>query len=64
MNAQDKQKCTPLFYACSAGHSDVAQMLLQAGADANICNGTGERYLLILLPTSHSIGTTSHILLD
>lgn len=44
INAQDQQKCTPLFYACSAGHYSVAEILLQLGADPNVCNDIGERY--------------------
>ena len=43
INAQDKEKSSPLFYACSAGHSNVAEILLQAGADPNLCNVAGER---------------------
>ena len=43
INVQDQQKCTPLFYACSARHSQVAEILLQSGADPNLSNDVGER---------------------
>ena len=28
--------CTPLFWACSRGHSDVAQLLINKGASFDV----------------------------
>ena len=43
VDPHDQRNCTPLFYACSAGHARVAGMLLQSGADPNLVNDLGER---------------------
>ncbi|XP_065052326.1 serine/threonine-protein phosphatase 6 regulatory ankyrin repeat subunit A-like [Rhopilema esculentum] len=42
VDPHDQRNCTPLFYACSAGHARVAGMLLQSGADPNLVNDLGE----------------------
>lgn len=29
---------TPLFFACKNGHVEIVEMLLQQGADVNVCD--------------------------
>lgn len=41
VNAQDKTKYTPLFYAVNGGHYAAAELLLQHGADPNARDGHG-----------------------
>ena len=42
VNAQNQQKMTPLIYALQAGHVEVAQLLLSAGADPTLRDRTGK----------------------
>ncbi len=41
VNSLDPHGCTALFYACQEGHTDVAQLLLNYGADPHIRNPQG-----------------------
>lgn len=41
LNALDEEKYTPLHWACIRGHWDVAQFLIDQGADLNIQGGDG-----------------------
>ena len=44
INKQDFAGWTPLHEACSSLHADVAELLLQNGADANISATDGTRF--------------------
>jgi ankyrin repeat protein len=35
VSSQDTNGCTPLYWAASAGHKDIAELLLAKGADVN-----------------------------
>lgn len=37
-NTQDKQGRTPLLFACEGGHTEIAQLLIQNGANVNIAD--------------------------
>ena len=43
VNAQDNAGWTPLHEACCSNHLDMAELLLKAGADANVCATDGTR---------------------
>lgn len=42
VNIRDADRCTPLYYACYAGHVDTAAMLLYLGADPTMVNIHGK----------------------
>ena len=44
VNAQDNAGWTPLHEACSSSNSEMAELLLHNGADANISSRDGTRY--------------------
>ena len=41
MNAKTKNGDTPLLGACSNGHEDMTQLLIEKGADVNAENDNG-----------------------
>ena len=43
VNAQDNAGWTPLHEACCSRHLDIAELLLKAGADANMSATDGTR---------------------
>ena len=57
VNAQDNAGWTPLHEACSSSNSEMAELLLHNGADANISSRDGTRYasaITISCPPQHS----------
>ncbi|XP_061647723.1 mitogen-activated protein kinase kinase kinase 19 isoform X2 [Phyllopteryx taeniolatus] len=51
-NAEDEeeQDCNPLIKACRDGNTEAAEHLLQAGADATLCNGSKKTALHVSPP--------------
>jgi ankyrin repeat protein len=45
-NSQDEMRETPLFHACSNGHTKVIGLLAKAGADVNVKNRYGQTVLM------------------
>lgn len=41
LNATDEDKYTPLHWACMRGHWDIAEYLIEKGADLNVVGGDG-----------------------
>lgn len=50
MNCKGDLGSTPLHYAASRGHSEIAQELLQSGADPTITNEFGQTPLDLAVP--------------
>ncbi|KAG7491852.1 hypothetical protein MATL_G00007980 [Megalops atlanticus] len=48
-NAQNKAGWTPLHEACRGGLEEVVDLLLEHGADVNICTASGENGLFVFL---------------
>jgi ankyrin repeat protein len=42
ISCKDKQGVTPLHEACSNGHVDIANKLIESGADIHVQNNDGE----------------------
>jgi len=43
VNSEDKNGCTPLFYAITLGHDDCAKVLLDKNADPSYKDKKGRR---------------------
>jgi ankyrin repeat protein len=50
---EEKNKCSPLYIAAQIGNIDIVELLIQNGADINLCNCEGDHALIISANLGH-----------